>query len=812
MKLSLNWLKEYVGISAPVSELAERLTMLGLEVEDVHDLGERYKGFIIGAVLDVRKHPGADKLVLCRVNTGAEILEIVCGAPNVGSGQRVVVALPGAVVPHDQHDPQGKPFKVTRAKIRGEVSNGMICSEYELDLGGDRDGILILGDGAKPGQALADYLGLDDIVLEIGVTPNRPDALSHIGIAREIALLYTGKLTIPSARIKEAKKKASGAARVRIEDRINCPRYTARVVEGVTIADSPEWIKKRLTAVGIRPVNNVVDITNYVLMEIGQPLHAFDYDKIAGKEIIVRQSAKGESFTTLDGKARLLQGSELMICDRSGAIALAGVMGGANSEISASTRNVFIESAYFNPRSIRRTSKALGLSTDASQRFERGMDPNGTVWAADRAASLIQSECGGEILKGRIDVYPRKVTPRRIPLRVEKVNDLLGITLTAKEISQLLKRLWIFPAQKKTSKLASAQLTFEAPTWRPDLEREIDLIEEVARVYGYDRIDAKSGAEVRYAETTHSDDFEGYLRQLLSGSGFNEMVTNSMQERSVAGLTSEHVVEIANPISKDMAALRTSLIPSLLSVVGNNISHGSRDIRLFEIGKAYFREDTPPNQGSTPEFREETRLVLGLSGSALPRSWDRKPRQFDMSDLKGEVEALFNKIFLDKFKFIPYSTTKALTEVGLSIEINGRDAGMMGRIRADVLKKFEVEQDLFVAELSIDALESSRSGVRSYRPLPRYPSVVRDLALTVDQAVETGRIEEEIRSAGGQLLTKVELFDIFSGEQIEAGKKSCAFALEFMSEDHTLVQEEVDKIMEKIIQRVASRLQATLRS
>ena len=721
MKVSLNWLKDYIDVDLPVGELSERLTMLGFEVEDVRNLGERFKSFLVGAVLEVRKHPGADKLSLCKVNIGNEILEIVCGAANVAPGQKVAVALAGAIVPHNQHDPEGQPFVVSLVKIRGESSQGMICSSYELDLGEDREGILVLDDVARPGTSLAEYLDLDDTVLEIGITPNRPDALSHVGIAREIGAIFSKRVKLPPVRLRENRRRVAEYASVKVDDRVGCPRYTARIVTGVTVGDSPKWLKNRLSTVGIRPVNNVVDITNFVLMEIGQPLHAFDYDRIEGHTVIVRKGGKGKSFITLDGKNRILRGSELMICDSSGPVALAGVMGGANTEITTATRNVFIESAYFDAGSIRGTSKYLGISTDASQRFERGADPAITDWAADRAASLIQKICGGEISRGRIDEYPEIILPRRITLRVEKLNKILGTTLDRKEISSLLKRLSILPRSSKSRKSPARFLSFEVPTYRPDLQREIDLVEEVARVYGYNKIETKAQTVLRYPEKVDEEDFEGFLRQWLVGNGYNEVITNSMQEKSIAGLASPYYVEIANPISKDMAALRTSLTTSLLAVVRNNIFHGTRDLRLFEIGKVYFKEGDSGDHGSTDRFREEERLILGLSGVSSPHSWDSKARHCDMSDIKGEVQALFNKIFLDKFKFIPYSTTKALTQSGLVIEINGIEAGYMGTVSTELLKRYEIEQEVFVADFAVDVLNQFSRRESKYKSMGEAP-------------------------------------------------------------------------------------------
>src|SRR5437879_5536164 len=644
MNVSLEWLKDYITIKRPVNELAEGLTMFGLEVESTRALGQRYDKYVVGEVLDVRRHPSADKLWLCDVNVGSQTLQIVCGAPNVAARQRVAVATVGAVIAHDQHDPEGRPFVIRPAQIRGELSAGMICSAFELDLGEDREGILVLTDRSRVGMSLADYLGLDDTILEIGVTPNRPDALSHFGIAREIGAMLTSRARLPRVAVKEDPRRAVTYARVRIHDVEDCPRYTARIVLDIKVRESPGWIKDRLIAIGLRPINNIVDITNYVLMEIGHPLHAFDYDRIAGHTIIIRKANAGEQFVTLDSKARTLRGSELLICDAERPIAIAGVMGGANSEISEGTRNVLIEGAYFAPRSIRRTSKSLGISTEASQRFERGADPNITEWALDRAASLIKESCGGRILKGRIDEYPRKLLSRRIKVRLGKTNELLGTSLTTKEASSFLRRLSIPLVKSRKGVRSAGELMFSVPTWRPDLEHEIDLVEEIARVYGYSRVETSARSLLSYPDERPEPDHTGTIRTWLVGSGYNEIVTNSMQDKSIASLFSESVVEIANPITRDMAALRTSLIPSALGVIRHNIFHGSRDFRVFEFGKAYFRNGSSKRNGSIPGFREEERLLLAYTGMTGPRNWQGNQPQSDIPFVKGELETLFQKI------------------------------------------------------------------------------------------------------------------------------------------------------------------------
>lgn len=582
MRISLQWLKKYVDIELSTEELARRLTMVGLEVESAECLGDKYKGFIVGRVNEVVKHPNADKLTVCKVDAGREVIQVVCGAPNVAPGQKVAVGVVGAEVPHDQHDPAGKPFRLSQAKIRGVDSFGMICSGFELGLGEDKAGILILESSATPGTPLSEYLGLDDTVLDIGITPNRPDAMNHIGIAREIAAMTGKKLRLQGFKLTESKKKTKDFASARVMDATACPRYTVRVLINVNIGPSPEWMQNLLQAVGIRPVNNVVDVTNYVLMECGHPLHAFDYDKISGHEIVVKCASLGQSFTTLDHKERKLRGDTLMICDSDGPLAVAGVMGGTNSEISESTSNVLIESAYFEPRSVRRTSKYLGISTDASQRFERGADPNATRWAADRAASLMQQLCGGEVLGNPIDVYPKKISPRKISLRVKKTNEILGTTLRPARISALLHRLGIDDITSAGKKRVKDDLQFLVPTSRPDLEREIDLVEEVARTYGYDNIRIETRTSLEYSIHAPVPDSQDVLREWLIGRGFREIVTNSMEHEWMASVESDKAVAVANPISKDMGFLRTSLIPSALGVVRNNVFQGAKNLRLFD--------------------------------------------------------------------------------------------------------------------------------------------------------------------------------------------------------------------------------------
>ncbi len=811
MKISLHWLKDYVDLSGQPEEIAERLTMAGLEVENIEKAGDKYKNFVVGEVLEVTNHPNAEKLTVCKVNSGKAVLKIVCGAPNVSTGQKVVVGLVGAIVPRNQHRSDSTPLVLGQAEIRGETSEGMICSEYELDIGEDSEGILVLEKRARVGTPFARYLGLEDTVLDVAVTPNRPDCLSHIGVAREVAAFLRKKVKVPHIQGKEIREHVSKAARVTIETKVDCPRYSARVVRDVQLGDSPVWMQQRLRAIGIRPINNVVDITNYVVMELGIPLHAFDYDKLAGHRIVVRRAHDDKRFTTLDGAVRELHEDMLLICDRDKPVAIAGVMGGLNTEISDTTRNVLIEGAYFNPTSIRRTSKNLAIMTEASQRFERGVDPNMTVFAVERAAQLMGKIARGRVLKGVIDQCSKKFVARKVLVRVGKVNEVLGTSLSKKEITESLSRLEILRTRSKVSREQDAGLLFSVPTFRPDLEKEIDLIEEIGRTYGYDRIETKMRGHIRFSERTSELPLEDKLREWLASDGFNEVVANSMQEKSFAALSSEDYVEMLNPISKEMGALRTSLLPGLLEIAAHNFNHGTKNLRLFEIGKVYFCRESSDKR-SRKDYEEEDRLLLAISGEAAPTHWDVPTRLADIFDLKGEFETLFSKIFLDKVKFIYYPNSKTLTDPTVGVEINKTYMGLLGRVNEQAKRLFDIKQDVFVGELSLEVLRGNITTASRYLSLPKYPSVTRDLAFVVNEDVSAEELRDAVREGGGDLVQSVELFDVYVGDKIGSGKKSMAFAVQLMSRHHTLTDEEIEDRIDQIVSVVASRFQARLRA
>ncbi|MBI5476321.1 MAG: phenylalanine--tRNA ligase subunit beta [Ignavibacteriales bacterium] len=809
MRISLNWLKQYVEINQTPEELAHSLTMLGLEVESIERLGDKYNNFFVGKVVNVQKHPKADKLTVCQVDVGEKTLQIVCGAPNIAENQIVAVGLEGAIVPKNQHDPEGKPFQLSKVSLRGTESNGMICSEYELDLGEDKDGILILKINAPIGTPLSKYLDLDDIIFEIGVTPNRPDALSHIGIAREVATIQNKTISLPVTKVIEDTAKISSKVSIKIEDPDNCPRYSARLLTDLKIKSSPEWLKQRLKSIDIRSVNNIVDITNYVMMECGHPLHAFDYDKLEQGMIVIKCAEENQPFITLDHKERKLRKDTLMICDSHKPIAIAGVMGGENSEITKDTKTILLESAYFLPRSIRKTSKHFSLVSDASQRFERGADPNGTIWAINRAAQLIQEIAGGKVLNGIIDVYPKIVEGEKVILRLSKLIEIVGITIPKEMVIEILSKLSI-----KVIDISRREnddtIIVQTPTFRPDLQLEIDIIEEVARIYGYDNIPVHQASLIKFSENAPIKNQISEMKAHFIGAGMSEIITNSMQTIQTALLSSPHPVQISNPISRDMESLRTSLLPNMLEVIRENIFRGTTLVRLFEFGNIYF--NNPYIAGKyLKEYQEVAMLTIGLSGSANRVNWDEKSRFYDIFDIKGEIESFFEKISLDNIKFIPYSTTNALSESDLRIEINSEYIGTIGMIRKDVLKRFGIEQDVVFADIDVDKIIKLADIKKKFMSLSKFPSVIRDIALVVHRTVQMDRIEEVIKQYGSELLRKVELFDRYTGEQIGKDNVSYAFSLEFISSDHTLTQNEVDKVFNNITKKLEQQLKAVIR-
>jgi phenylalanyl-tRNA synthetase beta chain len=809
MRISFKWLQQYIELKETPENVAETLTGVGLEVESIEYLGKKFDGFFVAEVADVQKHPNADRLSVCSVivTPEKEPLQIVCGAPNVAKGQKVIAGIPGAVIPKNQHAADGTPLTLAKTKIRGIESNGMICSEFELGLGDDKSGIKVLPADAPVGSPLAEFLGQNDIAFEIGITPNRPDCLCHIGIARDLSAVFGRNVKYPDVKIRQsAGPSINDLAVVKVENALACPRYSARMIKNVIVQDSPEWLKNILIAAGQRPINNIVDVTNYVMLEYGQPLHAFDYDRLAKHTIVVKNSQPGDRFTTLDGRSHELSGAELMICDAERPVAIAGVMGGLNSEISSATTTVLLECAYFDPVSTRRTAKKLGLSTDASYRFERGTDPNIVDIASKRAAALIADFTGGEVVAGAIDEYPKPIQQREIQIRLSRVNDILGTEISDKESIRLLESIGV------TIKSSSPNsFICSVPTYRPDIEQEIDLIEEIARLYGYDNIPNAASGDVVFSEPSVIDSVNNQIAQWLQANGFNEVVTNSLIEEHVASAVTNDIVKVKNPLSAELEVMRPSLLPSLLQTVAYNFNHGAGQIRFFEFGNIFLSSEKQTGKTTVKGIKESRSLGLVISGIAQSQSWHGKQREFDIFDLKGMVQSMLLSIGLDNIHLIYYDASSSLTEQTIGIEINGTYAGSIGRCLEKYLKRLKIEKNVFYAEIDLDVIANNRKQ-KTFKPYSKFPTVIRDIAFIVNADVRAAAMMETIRKAGGQLVTNVELFDVFEGKSIGEGKKSVAFSVFVNSFEKTLTDKEIDEVISRIVNEMSTTHGSALRS
>jgi len=825
MKISYNWLNEYVNHSLSPESLADALTMSGLEVEGIEIIGASMEGIMVGHVLETSAHPNADRLTLCRVDLGVgDPVQIVCGAPNVAAGQHVPVATVNTtlMLPDRNNPTERVAVKLKKAKIRGELSFGMICAEDELGLSDDHAGIMVLDTDASVGQPFADYLkargrDVQDAVLDVSITPNRPDAISHIGVARDVGALQASKLILPAVHLPPHGGEAAHQVTVKIEAPEACGRYAALLVRGVKIQPSPLWLQQRLTAIGLRPRNNVVDITNFVMHECGQPLHAFDYDQIADKTIIVRLTQEETPFTTLDSKERLLPKGTLMIADGARDVAIAGVMGGENSEVTGNTTNVLIESAYFDPSSIRKTAKALQLQTDASYRFERGVDPEGQVWAAARAAQLMVSLGGGSSVPGLVDAHPVRTQQRTVSVRISRIEHVLGIAVPQQEAVRLLEAIGFDVA------IDNAVLRCTVPTYRPDVAREIDVIEEVARLFGYDRIPEPAHTVIPN-ETPHERPVQ-ILRSraldLLRNLGYREIYTNSMLRHETAeafdqpvlrGLAVDGgVVQTLNPISQEMAALRPNLLPGLLQVLAHNQNHGQRLLRFAEFGHVFNRA----TDGATliPGYAEHASLIVALSGPQEGAGWDRTERAADFFDLKGVMEALLEALHLPSPIMQPVYDATPVTAYHLTLSAGGVPLGLLAQLSATVATSFGLKDPVYFAVLNWDyivELAAPRLAI-SYRPISRFPVVERDLAVVVGRDQPVGPMEEAIRTAGAPLLQGLSVFDLYEGDRIAQDRKSVAFGLRFGS-DRTLQDAEVDTCIAHVLAALVEKFGAELRA
>jgi len=801
VKVSLRWLKEYVDISTPLEELCERLTMAGLEVGGVEVIGGSWNNIVIGKIIDVSAHPNADRLRLVTVDLGKQRSTVVCGAPNVIVGDKVVFASVGAQL-IDGHS--GETMQLKPAKIRGVLSEGMICSEKELGISDSHEGIMVLSSEATIGTPLAEYLG--DTILDMDITPNRPDCLSVIGIAREIAALTGSKLNIAEVNYPELERAIDSSVSVEIVEPDLCPRYCASLLTEIKVDESPQWLQRRLLACGMRPINSIVDVTNYVMLEYGQPLHAFDYNEIRGKKIIVRRAQSGEIITTLDGVGRTLNPNMLMIADKERAIAIAGIMGGADTEVTENTTSILIESANFNQAVIHRGSIAMRLSSEASIRFEKGLSRDLPLIALKRATQLMAELAGGKVAKGIIDVYPGKQRSESISLPVADIKRLLGVELDVSEIAKTLELLGFSCGQTESN----SKVHVEVPWWRTDVTCAADLAEEVARIIGYDSIPTTMlSSQLPRHEPVPMLSLKRQLRNILVSCGFQEVLTYSLTSLEMLSRLSPEPrligpapMKVANPMSREQEYLRTSLRAGILSVLARNERCQENDIRLFEIGKVFL-----PLEKDLPQEKEI--LCAVLSGSHRKLSWRSKEEPIDFFVAKGVVEAILSQFGLDA-SFEKGEDESLCPGRVASVVVGGENLGVVGEIHPKVSGAFELSDAVYLIEIDLDKLSSFMVTLEKYQPIPRYPSTSRDIALLVDEQVTYQQICDIIQNYS--LVNSVALFDLYVGEQVPAGKKSLAFRVIYQSPTHTLTDNEVDKVQQQIIDKLQRDLRASLRS
>lgn len=812
MKISYNWLKQYIDIPESPEDIGKVLTSTGLEVEHVEShetVKGGLKGLVIGEVLTCIKHPGADKLSLTTVNVGTAVLNIVCGAPNVAAGQKVVVAPPGTTI----YPSKGDPFEIETRKVRGEQSEGMICAEDEIGLGESHAGIIVLdaelpagSQGAKVGMLASEYFKVEsDYTIEIGLTPNRADAASHIGVARDIKAVLKREMRLPSIdKFKVDNRDLS--IPVVVENREACPRYSALTITGVKVTESPAWLKNRLLAIGLNPINNIVDITNFICHELGQPLHAFDAEKIAGQKVLVKTLPAGTKFVTLDGKERTLTANDLMICDaNSKGMCIGGVFGGIGSGITAQTTKVFLESAYFSPAYVRKTGMVHQLKTDASFRFERGIDPNNTVYALKRAAMLICEVAGGKISSEVVDVYPEKIENARFTVKVSNINRLIGKEIPLEEILGILNRLDI-----QTSNVQQHTFDVSVPPYRVDVKQEADIVEEILRIYGLNNIELANEAGSDFISGFPSKDVDNFKKSvgtMLASNGFYEIMTNSLthSEYRKYNITPEgEVVEILNKLSEEQAILRTTMLFTGLEVCSFNINRKQKDLKLFEFGKVYGK--------SGGKYREKERLALYVTGQYESDNWQRQPRPVSYHDLSRFVANIFAKSGVKEMKIEEMKSKDApIFEYGVKIFAGKNEIGTMGKVKSQFQKDFGIKQEIFYADLDASLLFNSANPKFDVQDVPKFPEVRRDLSLVLDRQVSYKEIEELVRNTERKLIKDIIVFDVYEGDKIPAGKKAYALGFTLQDEAKTLTDEEIDKTMSKLIGAFETKMQALIR-
>ena len=822
MNISYNWLKEYVDFDLSPEELGAALTSIGLEtgsIEEVESIKGGLRGIVIGRVLTCEEHPDSDHLHVTTVDLGdGAATQIVCGAPNVAAGQTVVVATVGTTL----YDGD-KEFVIKKSKIRGVESFGMICAEDEIGVGKSHDGIIVIEEAVEPGTAAADYYKLkSDYVLEVDLTPNRIDAASHYGVARDLKAWLDvhaggGKLHRPSVELFKTSGKSEGAISVTVEDEVACPRYSGVTIRGVKVAESPEWLRNRLNAIGVRPINNIVDITNYMLHALGLPLHGFDADKIKGGRVVVKRCAEGTPFVTLDGVERKLSNADLMICNELEPMCIAGVFGGLDSGVTESTTSVFLEAAYFNPTSIRKTARRHGLSTDASFRFERGCDPNVTTYIAKLAALMVQDIAGGEVVGDVVDVYPTPIMPAEVTLDYSKANSLIGKEIPAETYDSILDSL-----EMEITGHSDGTVTMKVPTYRVDVTRPCDVIEDVLRIYGYNNVEIgdELHACLSYKTATDvADTLRRMVSEQLTGQGFNEILNNSLTAESYYADNEQYPLEscvkLLNPLSADLSVMRRTLLYGGLESLSHNINRKNGDLLMYEFGNVYRFNPEVESTTESPlaPYSESSRLGIWMTGYLAPSNWVRAEVKATVYDLKAVVLGIFSRLGISERELKLTQASSPLMAARLTVATrSGKWLGELGIVSNAVLRAMDIKQDVYFAELDWSALTglASKRSVK-YSDVPKTLPVRRDLALLIDKSVTFEQVEAVVRESEKRLLRSVELFDVYEGDKLPSGKKSYAISMTLQDGEKTLQDKQIEAIMNKVVKNLTSRLGAVLR-
>ena len=794
MLISLDWLKQYVDIKEDIPQLENALTMIGQEVEAIDIQGKHLDNVVIGQITEYGKHPNSDKLTLLKVNVGdEEELQIICGAPNHKLGDKVVVAKIGAVLPGD--------FKIKKSKIRDVESFGMLCSQVELGIGEDGDGIIILPEDAPIGEEYRKYAGLDDVIFELEITPNRPDCLSHIGIAREVAAYYGRKVKYPSYTLSEVIDSVNNYAKVRVEDKERCKRYMGRVIRNVTVAESPEWLKKRIRAMGLKPINNIVDITNFVMFEYNQPMHAFDLDKLENNTVVVRAAENGEKITTLDGVERELVNGELVIADEVKPIAIAGIIGGQATQIEAETKNVFLEVAYFTPDNIRKSAKKLGIVTDSGYRNERGLDIENLPEVIDRAAALIAEVASGEVLDEVIDKYIEKPQKFEIPLNLTKLNTFIGKKLEFDTVGKILSNLGL-----GIKTLSQDMLLITPPTYRTDLTRPEDLYEEVIRMYGFENIEAVMPVEdiesgLKDSKISVADN----LKEILKEIGLHEVINYTFIPREALDILKikDKVIEISNPLSEDMVIVRPTLMYSLLANIRDNFNRNQFDLRFFEVSKVFTTAEELAN--------EDLRICVAIAGKPERTLWNPKPKAYDFYTMKGYVEKLLEYMGINRYKLERSSNENFHPGRSADIKIGNDVIGTFGEVHPDVLEAMDIKRErAYVADIDLARAEKYIKSAVKYERIVKYPEVTRDLAIVMDKDILVGNMVEDLKRVS-PLIEKIEIFDVYEGERIDADKKSVAISIVLRNKVKTLEEKEINDVVTKVLETISKKYRGEIR-